>query len=81
MQIWHRSNWHWYLKQERRYAVSPTAPGPPLVCWDEAQPSLLHILSRTWSYEQLQVQWDSCVSDRGTAVVVDGMQLLITPLK
>ncbi len=25
LQVWHRSNWHWYLKQERRYDVAASA--------------------------------------------------------
>eukprot|EP00983_Pelagomonas_calceolata_P092100 1157626-Pelagomonas_calceolata.AAC.22 len=60
----------------------------PLVLWDDKQASRLHVvvpggggMQCGAAYEQMQVLWDACVSDRGTAVVVDGRQLLITPLR
>ncbi|KAG2485392.1 hypothetical protein HYH03_015878 [Edaphochlamys debaryana] len=48
LQLWHRSNWHWYLKHERRYQHHRLGPGlgpglgpsgpelGPLLAWDEA---------------------------------------------
>ena len=91
--MWHRSNWHWYLKQERRYAAAtssahspastPKGDHPPLlVKWDDQQPAMLHVLRGSDGlYEALSLQWGQCVSDRGTALVVDGAALLLTPLR
>ena len=78
LQIWHRSNWHWYLKQERSYPASSLSC-PPLFTWDQNQN--LHIVSSPY-YEKLgALGWGYCVSDHGTVVVVDGRDLLITPLR
>lgn len=70
MQLWHRSNWHWYLKLERRYddpvAVSQAAishaavsAGPaPLLSWDQQAGGKLHVLACGGArYEQLQLTW------------------------
>ncbi|KAG1673002.1 hypothetical protein FOA52_005932 [Chlamydomonas sp. UWO 241] len=73
LQLWHRSNWHWYLKQGRRYGR------PPCLVWDDTASGTLHVVSGG-GYERLAFVWDRCVSDRGTAVVVDGDALLLTPL-
>ncbi len=27
LQVWHRSNWHWHLKHERRYPRCPAGAG------------------------------------------------------
>ena len=50
VQIWHRSNWHWYLKQEH---VHPHA-APVSVVWDEAVPLRLHVCSAAVWYRQVQ---------------------------
>ena len=49
MQVWHRSNWHWYLKQEQVYS---SAQGLR-VCWDEVAPFRLHICSGVGWYKQV----------------------------
>ncbi len=49
VQLWHRSNWHWYLKQEQVY---PDAGGVR-VCWDEVAPWRLHICSGAAWYRQV----------------------------
>lgn len=49
VQIWHRSNWHWYLKQEQVY---PHA-APVSVAWDEAVPLRLHVCSAAAWYRQV----------------------------
>ncbi|GFR43051.1 hypothetical protein Agub_g4057, partial [Astrephomene gubernaculifera] len=85
VQLWHRSNWHWYLKHERRYPRALAGPSsaslPPHVRWDEQAGSVLHVLTPGGLYEQIGLVWDTCVSERGTAVVVDGRRLLLTPLR
>ena len=50
VQIWHRSNWHWYLKQEQVY---PDAQGLQ-VCWDEVAALRLHVASGTGWYRQVR---------------------------
>ena len=87
-QIWHRSNWHWYMKQERRYAAAAPGGGGGgggvLVRWDDQSPSTLHVISGGGggvTYERLGMAWHMCVSDFGTAAVVDGESLLLTPLR
>ena len=76
VQVWHRANWHWYLKAERRYACCAA-----LRCaWDAAAPLLLHLVAAEGAYHQLQFSRQPSVSRRGTAAVVDGATLLLTPL-
>ncbi|KAG2445393.1 hypothetical protein HXX76_000015 [Chlamydomonas incerta] len=83
VQLWHRSNWHWYLKHERRYAPALGGAGwrPPLLRWDEQRGGVLHVVSPAGAYEQVALAWDMAVSDRGTAAVVDGRRLLLSPLR
>lgn len=51
LQLWHRSNWHWYLKAERRYACCAA-----LRCaWDAHAPLLLHLAAADGLYQQ--VKW------------------------
>lgn len=50
VQIWHRSNWHWYLKQEQVY---PHA-APVSVLWDELVPFRLHVCSAAAWYRQVR---------------------------
>ncbi|GIL71049.1 hypothetical protein Vretimale_4117 [Volvox reticuliferus] len=83
IQIWHRSNWHWYLKHERRYpnGVGPGAGLGPQLRWDEQHGGVLHVLTPGGLFETVGLAWDTCISERGTAVVVDGQGLLLTPLR
>lgn len=87
LQVYHRSNWHWYLKLERSYPLVPgvhaDGRGPaPLLAWDERTHGRLHVLVPGGAaYEQLQLMWDVTTSDRGTCVVVDGSHVLLTPLR
>ena len=52
VQIWHRSNWHWYLKQEQVYSGAQTLN----VCWDQVAPLRLHIVSSSAWYRQVSAQ-------------------------
>ncbi|GAX74696.1 hypothetical protein CEUSTIGMA_g2144.t1 [Chlamydomonas eustigma] len=84
LQIWHRRNWHWYLKQERVYAVGKEIDGggqPVIARWDEQEATTLHVLHGAGCYQRLDFMWQQCVSDWGTCVVVDGKELLLTPLR
>jgi hypothetical protein len=84
-QVWHRSNWHWYLKQEIPFSGLPSSvagPGPALTAaWDGERPGLLHIVGACGQYVRAALCWQGCVSARGTAAVVDGCDVLITPFR
>jgi elongator complex protein 1 len=80
VQLWHRSNWHWYLKQVMVWE----APGPGGVhgVWEEGGGQLLLHLMGSWGeYCRVVWGWEYSVSARGTAAVVDGCQVLLTPLR
>ena len=49
VQIWHRSNWHWYLKQEQVYLHGVAVS----VVWDEVVAMRLHVCSTDW-YRQVR---------------------------
>ena len=49
VQIWHRSNWHWYLKQEQVY----TDGHGVRVSWDEVAALRLHVASGAGWYRQV----------------------------
>eukprot|EP00887_Chlorella_sp_A99_P002271 scaffold10.g2271.t1 len=77
LQLWHRSNWHWYLKLERQFSGCAR-----LRCaWDAEAPLLLHATTAEGDYERLLLSRQPSASALGTAVVVDGRRLLITPLR
>jgi elongator complex protein 1 len=121
VQVWHRRNWHWYLKHELRLgaeeeeeerqqqqqeergraAAAPT--GRVLACWDDSAPpgvaGVLHVVSSGAAaaaagrhssrprrpppprYDRLRFAWAPCVSPLGTALVVDGRDVLVTPAR
>ncbi|KAI8469194.1 MAG: IKI3 family-domain-containing protein [Monoraphidium minutum] len=78
VQIWHRSNWHWYLKLEIPF---PGLPRHARLCgaWDEERPGMLHVVSSAGEYVRTALAWQGCVSARGTAAVIDGCDVLLTP--
>lgn len=57
LQIWHRSNWHWYLKADMPF--SPDACGVTAK-WDEEHPLRLHLCDGTGGYRQ--VPMNMCLS-------------------
>ncbi|KAA6419594.1 MAG: elongator complex 1-like [Trebouxia sp. A1-2] len=77
VQIWHRSNWHWYLKQEQVYTDGQGVR----VSWDEVAALRLHVASGAGWYRQVDLAMERTVSSSGTAAVVDGATLLLTPLQ
>jgi elongator complex protein 1 len=80
VQLWHRSNYHWYLKQEFRY------PEQAIECtkFDEEKPSKLYVLLRGLDWREYDVRWDpssTLTSSIGcSAYAVDGFTLNSTPL-
>eukprot|EP00850_Spirogloea_muscicola_P022292 SM000287S10614 [mRNA] locus=s287:107124:112629:+ [translate_table: standard] len=76
--IWHRSNYHWYLKAEWR-----AAPGDGLhVRWDAERPLRLMLWTEGGALRRIDLAWSSAAAGcaSGTAAVVDGADVLVTPL-
>jgi elongator complex protein 1 len=80
IQLWHRSNYLWYLKQEFRY------PGQAIqsTFFDEETTSKLYVLLRGFEWRVYEVRWDPSailISGLGcSAYVVDGCTLNTTML-
>ena len=110
VQIWQRSNWHWYLKHETRHATDQVWQdaakdklkqtrwkhvtftgnaslglmallGQVIIEWDEVRQQLLHNCTTRAQLTQQTFLQQYTVSERGTAAVIDGRQLLLTPLQ
>ena len=77
VQIWTRSNMHWYLKHETRYDASE---GKVRMEWDLESGSTLRAFTERGLLERFNLFWETTVSDCGTCAVVDGDALLITPM-
>lgn len=77
LQLWQRSNWHWYLKWQRDFAAGQAVS----VAWDEASPLRLQALTADGHFLTLAFGQAPAVSHLGTAAVVDGSHVLITPLR
>ncbi|GMH34369.1 hypothetical protein BSKO_02203 [Bryopsis sp. KO-2023] len=78
LQVWKRNNWRWYLKYESLWASSYHGLR---VCWDDQQELKLHIWTRSGSHKMLEFALDNVVSHRGTAAIVDGDSVNITPFR
>ncbi|CAL5218701.1 g412 [Coccomyxa viridis] len=76
VQIWQRSNWHWYLKRE----VQGLGPDRVFTAWHEEGLCLTMLTSKGLCSE-VTLDMQSSASERGTAAVVDGNRLLVTPLR
>lgn len=79
LQLWHRSNWHWYLKHERRFACCDGLS----VSWEEGSPGVtgLRAVTAEGLATATSFVWDTCTSALGTVAVVDGNSVLLTPLR
>lgn len=49
VQMWTRSNWHWYLKQELRFPDEPSLS----MFWSDEGPSILTILTASGQLEKV----------------------------
>lgn len=81
VQLWHRSNYHWYMKYERRLLVD--AHHAPKVKFHDEDPYLLYILLDSRRWMELQVRWDvstvlPTTTITTTALSVDGCCLNLT---
>jgi tetratricopeptide (TPR) repeat protein len=77
IELWHRSNYHWSMKQ-RFVGFSDTVH----VRWDEEDPLCLFVVDGSNQLRWFHFAWDSHVSmsSSRTIAVVDGKQLKLTPL-
>ncbi|BGP42072.1 Putative elongator complex protein 1 [Rhodotorula kratochvilovae] len=94
VQLWHRGNYHWYLKS----SVSPflsapsTTSTPPLshqsrgLAWHPEKPLVLALLAPR-GVETYEMCWDTLRSERaapsddGTVAVIDGAETKLTPFR
>jgi len=86
LQLWHRFNWHWYLKHERVFSDCSGL----CVAWTELSSSSrsdgyaslgLRIFTAEGFVSFVSFTWECCVSFLGTAAVIDGTSVLLTPLR
>ena len=79
VQLWHRSNYHWYLKQEFRY------PGQVVqrAVFDQETSSKLYVLLRDFCWREYEVRWNPSstqINSGCSAYAVDGCTLNATLL-
>ncbi|KAL8292997.1 hypothetical protein RQP46_000691 [Phenoliferia psychrophenolica] len=85
VQIWHRNNYHWYLKQEITPRLSRNAKVTSVV-WHPENGLELYLTTSS-GVEQFSLCWDTFTStspppaDDGTVAVVDGTTVLLTPFR
>ncbi|KAI5477208.1 elongator complex protein 1 [Pseudohyphozyma bogoriensis] len=85
VQLWHRNNYYWYLKQEIAPRLSGSAPITSLLWHPENGLDLY--LSTTTGVESFHCAWDVFSSPRapprddGGVAVVDGSNLKLTPFR
>ncbi|KAL6778833.1 hypothetical protein ACKKBF_B04435 [Auxenochlorella protothecoides x Auxenochlorella symbiontica] len=78
LQLWTRSNWHWYCKGERRFEGC----GALRALWGGAAASLtLDVVATSSDVTRLELSQLEDVSRLGTAAVLDGRRLALTPLR
>eukprot|EP00934_Nitzschia_sp_Nitz4_P008528 Nitzschia sp. Nitz4//scaffold3_size479765//68737//72891//NITZ4_000026-RA/size479765-processed-gene-0.86-mRNA-1//-1//CDS//3329550536//8518//frame0 len=81
VQLWHRCNYHWYMKQELQY------PGQRIqsIQFDEEKASHFTVVLQGKEWRDYHVQWDPSttlpLNGKCPAFVVDGSSLNVTPLE
>ncbi|EFA84443.1 elongation protein 1 [Heterostelium album PN500] len=85
VQIWHRSNYHWFLKHELHCAENDS-----VVCirFDNAsQASILRVLTKLGELHEHLFAWDynaslgDAITNPATVAMVDGQHLKMTPFR
>ena len=80
VQLWHRCNYHWYMKQEIRYPDQSIQT----VKFNEERAYEFYVVLKGMEWREYQVRWNpstTLASSEGCpAFVVDGCSLNITPL-
>ncbi|KAF9995387.1 hypothetical protein BGZ80_001407 [Entomortierella chlamydospora] len=85
IQLWTMNNYKWYLKQELLYNDEGSAVAS--FQWDVESALVLHVVTESGSYQRNQYCWDNYSNEMlspenlGTAAVVDGANLMVTPFR
>ncbi|KAG0045887.1 hypothetical protein BGZ83_008909 [Gryganskiella cystojenkinii] len=86
IQLWTMNNYKWYLKQELSYN-GEFGSAVASFQWDVESALVLHVVTQSGSYQRNHYCWDTYINDKlspdnlGTAAVVDGANLLVTPFR
>ncbi|EAL65378.1 elongation protein 1 [Dictyostelium discoideum AX4] len=89
LQLWHRSNYYWFLKQEIQCGDSNnnnTNERIVNIQWDLSSP-IVRVLTQIGRFSEYRLCWDYDVSQGSsennptTVVMVDGNQLKLTPFR
>lgn len=84
LQLWHRSNYHWYLKYEFQYDKDiPSTVS--CIQFHEEKPYHLTVALRSgrrleWRTYEWQWDWSVVSPKTGTATIIDGNCINVTPL-
>ncbi|GFO49807.1 elongator complex protein 1, partial [Plakobranchus ocellatus] len=82
IQLWTVNNYHWYLKQNLKFA-----DGVAAARWDPEHADKLHIMTTTGYFVTHTWAWDTngtpgaTEEDMSLVVVIDGAKLLVTPMR
>lgn len=76
IKIWFFSNNHWYLKQEIRYPKEDRVK----FIWDSTKPLQLLCWTVDGKISTYSYVWVTAVTENSTALVIDGSNILVTPL-
>jgi len=79
--MWRRSNWHWYMKFERKWGNCGKLIQ---IKWDSELPLKLNVFIQLEDSVQHLVSRfsiDFQVSPNGTVAVIDGRHAMLTPLR
>ena len=78
IQLWHRSNYHWYLKHELRYPNCRVQ----LTRFSRENPHELLVLLSGFEWREYEIQWDPSTmlsfEDKSLAFVIEGTSLNLT---
>lgn len=82
VQLWHRSNYHWYMKQELSYKTERVVRA----VFDEERPNVLYVyFTRNLEWREYEFLWQPSIvqlmsGKTCTAYAIDGSLLHMTPL-
>ncbi|XP_014779296.1 putative elongator complex protein 1 [Octopus bimaculoides] len=79
IQLWTVNNYHWYLKQSLVFDPAKEKEVAALL-WDPEQAYKLHIVTSDGCYMHYSWYWNTVVSDDSVVAVIDGAQILVTPM-
>uniref|UniRef100_A0A7S1PEA9 Elongator complex protein 1 n=1 Tax=Percolomonas cosmopolitus TaxID=63605 RepID=A0A7S1PEA9_9EUKA len=85
LQLWFRSNYHWYLKHQISFS---TDNFPQMIWWEpEMSPFRLHVSAKSGLYHIYDFMWVHTTSPGTTednpmvVAVIDGAELKLTPMR